>query len=245
MPSRGSSLHSVEKKGTRHIPKSLLSEYNSSLNKSLEKPIETIIIPSFRIPVEPLELQIGVLAQDLTPALGRRSAQGQMSLRRSHTVGANQASLGRKGSADEDDNSDKQSVSVCSPSKSRHFGNRPAGMWFIVKKAFDYYDYDKDGALDHEEFDDMVYDLCQALSTTYCTQKTKEIIQKIDENGDGSIQFNELLNNLDTLWVVLRRRYKLSDSETSHMSKRKPKDVKHNKEMFEFFKKIMKDNDEL
>jgi hypothetical protein len=238
-------VHSGKQTRTSHIPKIIPSEYNSSLNKYQEKPIETVIIPSFRIPVEPLELQIGLLAQDLTPALGRRSTQRKMSLRRSQTVGANQATLGLKGSADEEDNSDYQSASVCSPSKSRNFDKRPAGMWCIVKKAFDYYDYDKGGDLDHEEFDDMVYDLCNALSTTYSTKKTKEIIRQIDKNGDCSIQFNELLNNLETLWVVLRRKYKTSDAETLQLSKRKPKDVKHNKEMFEYFNKIMKDNDEV
>jgi hypothetical protein len=190
-------------------------------------------------------MAIVVLAQDLTSALGRRSAQGGLGLRRSHTVIENKVSGGRKGNSGDDCYSDDQSPSVCSPSKSRHFGKRPAGMWCIVKKAFDYYDYDKGGDLDHQEFDDLVYDLCHALSTTYCKQKTKEIIRQIDENGDGSIQFNELLNNLDTLWVVLRRKYKISDAETLQLSKRKPKDVKHNKEMFEFFKKIMRDSEEM
>lgn len=56
-----------------------------------------------------------------------------------------------------------------------------------IKRTFDLMDRDKDGNIDVKELERYI--LCQGIEIPQ--EELQEMIEKIDTNGDGKIQFNE------------------------------------------------------
>ena len=68
----------------------------------------------------------------------------------------------------------------------------------IIRKAYDKYDEDNSGALDFEELDKLINDVCLCLGLEEFEKKElTDIMTLFDEDGDGSISFEELVSHIE------------------------------------------------
>jgi hypothetical protein len=69
----------------------------------------------------------------------------------------------------------------------------------LVKKAFDKYDVDGSGALDYDELNLLINDMCFHLNLPELgMREMNKILDTVDESGDGEVQFEELLEHVET-----------------------------------------------
>jgi hypothetical protein len=74
----------------------------------------------------------------------------------------------------------------------------------LVKKAFDEYDVDGSGALDYYELNLLINDMCFHLDLSELgMREMRKILDSVDESGDGEVQFEELLEHLETVIAQL------------------------------------------
>ena len=70
----------------------------------------------------------------------------------------------------------------------------------LVKKAFDKYDADGSGALDYEELNELIRDMCFHLNLPELgMREMNKILDTVDESGDGEVQFEELLEHVEAV----------------------------------------------
>lgn len=98
----------------------------------------------------------------------------------------------------------------------------------IVKHAFDFYDADKSGDLDPEELEKLQNDICDALELPALTkEQLEEALYIQDENGDGEIQYEELLENIGRINDILMRSVMIpSDPNGDDLYKENPNFIK-------------------
>jgi Ca2+-binding EF-hand superfamily protein len=70
----------------------------------------------------------------------------------------------------------------------------------LVKKAFDKYDVDGSGALDYDELNLKINDMCFHLDLPELGMcEMSKILDSVDESGDGEVQFEEFLEHVETV----------------------------------------------
>jgi len=88
----------------------------------------------------------------------------------------------------------------------------------ILKKAFDSFDPDKKGSINSE----MVGTILRLMGQPFNTQTLKELIDEVDEDGSGEIEFSEFLvlaakfiieEDAEALQKELREAFRLYDKE--------------------------------
>ena len=80
----------------------------------------------------------------------------------------------------------------------------PRGLELQIKKSFDNYDTDGSGELDPFELQELLNDIADHVKRPHLTTKEMHTALKIiDENGDGEVQYIELLENIGKVLDVV------------------------------------------
>jgi len=65
-----------------------------------------------------------------------------------------------------------------------------------LKRVFDYFDVNKDGSIDYDEFKQILFSADP--QSTIDDEEIDEIIQSADLNKDGKIDYHEFINSMRT-----------------------------------------------
>lgn len=65
-----------------------------------------------------------------------------------------------------------------------------------LKRVFDYFDVNKDGAIDYDEFKQILFSADP--QSTIDDEEIDEIIRSADLNKDGKIDYHEFINSMKT-----------------------------------------------
>lgn len=98
----------------------------------------------------------------------------------------------------------------------------------VVKRAFDIYDADGSGNLDGDELRNLQQDICNAFDQPELTEEQYiQALDILDEDRDGDISYQELLQNMDTINEILNETgHKDDDEDDENQYRKNPNFIK-------------------
>lgn len=110
----------------------------------------------------------------------------------------------------------------------------------IVKRVFQMYDIDASGNLNQDEFEKLLNDICFALELPKLNQtQLFKILKLMDNDGDGEISYNELIESVGPINDILMSSINLNvDPEAYHNDN--PNFIKGLGRQIQLFEKLKK-----